>query len=221
MFSRSLSFLRKLLHGLRTRPRYISSQSASSSPPNFSDRPLKGNAVTISYQCFGVPSSLEIRTMTIGELSTATDFLDMVTRLSRFSKFSLISGGQKLNLLHNPNALVKDLNLTSGLLIVTKAPNAELLTFTDSSRSMTAVDNEVLKHFDELYDLLSLKDDLARQVRADSTLPRLNTDRTFYRSLNSWLCSRPRRRPLNLLKLLAHQRKNYSHWKHLSRHCTR
>lgn len=221
MFSRSLSFLRKLLHGLRTRPRYITPQSTNSSLPSFSDRPLKGNAVTIRYQCFGVPSSLEIRAMTIGELSTATDLLDMVTRLSRFSKFSLISGGQKLNLLHNPNALVKDLNLTSGLLIVTKAPNAELLTFTDSSRSMTAVDNEVLKHFDELYDLLSLKGALARQVRADPTLPRLNTDRTFCRSLNSWLCSHPKRRLWNLSNPLAHQKKNCSHWKHLLRHCTR
>lgn len=221
MFSRSLSFLRKLLHGLRTRPRYITPQSTNSSLPSFSDRPLKGNAVTIRYQCFGVPSSLEIRAMTIGELSTATDLLDMVTRLSRFSKFSLISGGQKLNLLHNPNALVKDLNMTSGLLIVTKAPNAELLTFTDSSRSMTAVDNEVLKHFDELYDLLSLKGGLARQVRADPTLPRLNTDRTFCRSLNSWLCSHPKRRLWNLSNPLAHQKKNCSHWKHLLRHCTR
>jgi len=165
MFSRSLLFLRQLLHGLRTRPRYNSPQSASNSPPSFAERPLKGDAVTIRYQCFAGPSQSKISSMTIGGLSTAVELADMLIQLSRFSKFSLIHGGQKLELLQNPDALVKDLKLGLGLLMIRKAPDAQEITRAGSSRSMTAVDTEVLKHFDELYDLLGLKDDLARQVR--------------------------------------------------------
>lgn len=103
--------------------------------------------------------------MTIGDLSTAAELVDVFIQMSRFSKFSIIYCGQKLELLQTPNALVKDLKLDSGLLLVRKAPDAHEITSAGSSRYMTAVDKEVLKHFDELYDLLGLKDDLARLVR--------------------------------------------------------
>jgi ubiquitin carboxyl-terminal hydrolase 34 len=102
--------------------------------------------------------------MTVGGLSTAAELNDMLIQLSRFSKFSLIHGGQKLELLQRPDTLVKELKLDSGLLMIRKAADAQEITSAGLSRSMTAVDKEVLKHFDELYDLLNLKDALAQQV---------------------------------------------------------
>ena len=164
-FSRSLLFLRQLLHGLRSRPRYSSPRSQNSSPPSFNERPLKGDAVNIRYQCFGGASSGKVKTLVIGELSTASELVDLLTHSSLFSKFSLIFSGRKLDLMENPDALIKDLGLGAGLLLVRKAADAHIITSPGSSRSLTAVDKEVLKHFDELYDMLDLKDDLARQVR--------------------------------------------------------
>ncbi|CAG7920692.1 unnamed protein product [Penicillium olsonii] len=163
-FSRSLLFLRQLLHGLRSRPRYSSPRSQNSSPPSFNERPLKGDAVNIRYQCFGGASSGKVKTLVIGELSTASELVDLLTHSSLFSNFSLIFSGRKLDLMENPDALIKDLGLGAGLLLVRKAADAHIITSPGSSRSLTAVDKEVLKHFDELYDMLDLKDDLARQI---------------------------------------------------------
>lgn len=161
MFSRSLQFLRQLLHGLRTRPQYSSPRG---SPPTLPERPLKGEPIEFRYQCFNGASMSEIDSKRIGGLSTAAELVEMLVQLSRFSKFTAILGGQKIELLQDPEALVKDLKLSSGLLILRKAPDAHEITWAGRRQSLTAVDNEVLKHFDELYDMLDLKDDLARQV---------------------------------------------------------
>ncbi|KAI1835108.1 hypothetical protein DTO006G1_6636 [Penicillium roqueforti] len=161
MFSRSLHFLRQLLHGLRTRPQYSSPRG---SPPTLPERPLKGEPIEFRYQCFNGASMSKICSKRIGGLSTAAELVEMLVQLSRFSKFTAILGGQKVELLQDPEALVKNLKLSSGLLILRKAPDAHEITWAGRPQSLTAVDNEVLKHFDELYDMLDLKDDLARQI---------------------------------------------------------
>ncbi|CAI7640164.1 unnamed protein product [Penicillium glandicola] len=163
MFSRSLHFLRQLLHGLRTRPQYSSPRG---SPPTLPERPLKGEPIEFRYQCFNgaSASTSKICSKRIGGLSTAAELVEMLVQLSRFSKFTTILGGQKVELLQDPEAPVKNLKLSSGLLIIRKAPDAHEITWAGRRQSLTAVDNEVLKHFDELYDLLDLKDDLARQI---------------------------------------------------------
>ncbi|KAJ5498532.1 hypothetical protein N7453_007583 [Penicillium expansum] len=161
MFSRSLHFLRQLLHGLRTRPQYSSPRG---SPPTLPERPLKGEPVEIRYQCFNGASTSKICSKRIGGLSTAAELVEMLMQMSRFSKFTTILGGQKIELLQDPEALVKNLKLSSGLLIIRKAPDAHEITWAGRRQSLTAVDSEVLKHFDELYDMLDLKDDLARQI---------------------------------------------------------
>ncbi|OQD90430.1 hypothetical protein PENANT_c001G09677 [Penicillium antarcticum] len=161
MFSRSLHFLRQLLHGLRARPQY---NSPRNTPPRIPERPLKGEPVNIQYQCFGGNSSTKIATMQIGSLSTAAELVERLVQLSRFSKITTIIGGQKVELLQDPDALVQNLKVATGLLIVRKAPNAQELPWVGRSQSLTSVDSEVLKHFDEFYELLELKDDLARQI---------------------------------------------------------
>ncbi|KAJ5143206.1 Protein of unknown function DUF3517, partial [Penicillium bovifimosum] len=160
-FSRSLQFLRELLHGLRTRPQYSSPRS---SPPTLPQRPLKGEPVEIRYQYFNGTSRSDIFTTRIGGLSTAPELAKMLVQLTRFSKFTAIFRGKKLDLLQDPDATVESFDFPSGLLMLRKAPDAHEITLAGIRQSPTAVDNEVLKHFDELYDLLTLADDLARQI---------------------------------------------------------
>ncbi|QQK40129.1 Ubiquitin Carboxy-terminal hydrolase, putative [Penicillium digitatum] len=161
VFSRSLHFLRQLLHGLRARPQYSSPRG---SPPTIPERPLKGEPIEFRYQCFNGALMSTICSKRIGGLSTAAELVEMLVQLSRFSKFTTILGGQKIELLQDPEALVKNLKLSSGLLIIRKAPDAHEITWAGRRQSLTAVDSEVLKHFDELYDMLDLKGDLARQI---------------------------------------------------------
>ncbi|KAJ5605623.1 hypothetical protein N7510_008404 [Penicillium lagena] len=160
-FRRSLLFLRQLLHGLRTRPQYSPRQR---SPPRLPDRPLKGDSVDISYQWFDGANRSGVNILQIGDLSTATELVERLTHLTGFSKFAAICGGHNVELLKDPRALVKDLNFLSGLLILRKIPEAPELARGGRRQPLTSVDAEVLKHFDELYDLLDLKDDLAHEI---------------------------------------------------------
>ncbi|KAJ5151117.1 uncharacterized protein N7482_010369 [Penicillium canariense] len=162
-FRRSLYFLHHLLSGLRARPQY---SSPKGSPPSLPERPLKGNPVDISWQSFNGNTSSKVNILQIGGLSTAADLVERLTQLAGFSKFSAIAGGQRVELLKNPDAMVKDMKvLQAGLIMLRKAPDAQEVSRVDSRRqSLTSVDSEVLKHFDELYDLLALNDDLAREI---------------------------------------------------------
>ncbi|KAJ5155272.1 hypothetical protein N7492_008075 [Penicillium capsulatum] len=158
-FRRSLLFLRQLLGGLRTRPKYSPPQR---SPPHLPQGALKGDPVTISWQAFQGETSTKINTMVVGELSTATEFVEKLKQLTGFSKFSAIWNGHRIELLERPEALVRDIKHPT-LLLLYKAPNTQDVT-RDCRRQSTSLDSEVLQHFDEIYDLLALKNDLAREI---------------------------------------------------------
>lgn len=160
-FSRSLLFLRQLLQGLRARPQYSPPQGP---PPDLPVRPEKGEPVEISYQAFNGGSQSKVSTLRIGDLSTASELVDTLIRLTGFSKFHTIYGGQKIDLLESPDLTIRKMKVRPGLLIVRKIPDSQDISF-GRRQSQTLVDSEVLKHFDDLYDLLGLDDHLARVVR--------------------------------------------------------
>ena len=159
-FSRTLLFLRQLLQGLRARPQYSPPQG---SPPVPLEQPVKGAPVDISYQSFDGGNQSGVSTLRIGDLSTASELVERLTQITGFSKFTTIYGGQKVSFLDDPGLLIRDMKVRPGLLIVRKVPDS--LDFEVAKRkSQTPVDAEVLKYFDDLYDLLNLEDHLARQV---------------------------------------------------------
>lgn len=164
-FRRSLLFLHRLLHGLRARPQY---SSPKGSPPQLPERPVKGNSLDLSWQCFNGNTSSNIKTLKIGDASTAAELVEELTQLTGFSKFTAICGGQRLDLLEAPEALLGDMKvLHSGLLILRKAPDAREISRENGRQSLTSVDSEVLKHFDEIYGFLALREDIAREVFVD------------------------------------------------------
>lgn len=187
-FTRSLLFLHRLLHGLRARPQY---RSPTGSPPRLPDLPLKGNPMDITWQSFDGPKSSCINHLRIGDLSTVTELVETLTHLTGFSKFTTICGGQKVDLNEEREALLKDTKvLQSGHLIIRKAPDAHELPRDDRRQSLTLVDIEVLKHFDELYDFLTLKEDIASEVGFSllvltSTLTRGHTGLRFLDRLST------------------------------------
>ena len=161
-FRRSLQFLYRLLHGLRSRRQYVSPRG---SPPSLPERPIKGYPVELSWQSFNGNAHSGVKVLQIGSLSTATELVELLCRLTGFSKLTAICGGQRLNLLEDPGALVGDMKkLQGGLLILRKAPDAQEVARDNGQRSLTSVDFEVMKHFDEIYEFLVLKEDVAREV---------------------------------------------------------
>ncbi|EED21875.1 ubiquitin C-terminal hydrolase, putative [Talaromyces stipitatus ATCC 10500] len=158
--SRSLLFLQQLLQGLRSRPQYSPPQSQA---PELPERVGQGETVEISYQSFNESKQSRVCTLRIGSLCTAADLVNRLTRVTGFKKFSVIYGGQRVNLLENPEMTVQDLNF-KGLLIIRKTPDGTEVATAGRRQSLTLVDSEILKHFDDLYDLLDLDDRYAHEI---------------------------------------------------------
>lgn len=162
-FSRSLLFLRQLLQGLRNRPQYSPPQGP---PPDLPGAPVKGEPIEIRYQSFNGGAQSKVHTLRIGDLSTASDLTEKVTQLTGFSKFKTIYGGRKIDLAERPDLTLREMKLRSGLLLIRKDADSSVVQSTERRQSLSPVDSEVLKHFDDLYDLLNLDDHLAREVRS-------------------------------------------------------
>ncbi|KAE8393246.1 hypothetical protein BDV23DRAFT_149795 [Aspergillus alliaceus] len=160
-FGRSLFFLRRFLQGLRSRPQYSPPQN---SPPGIPGRPVKGELVNIRYQAFDGSTQSKVRSLQIGDLSTAPELVERLVQTTGFLKLNTIYSGHRIDLLEKPSLTVRDLNLSSGLLIVRRDPDSREVALTGRRQSLTSVDSEVLKHFDDLYDLLALEDHLAREI---------------------------------------------------------
>lgn len=160
-FSRSLLFLRQLLQGLRIRPQYSPPQGV---PPGLPGTPVKGEPLEIPYQSFNGSVQSKVQTLLIGDLSTASELADKITQVTGFSKFKTIYGGQKVDLLEKPDLVLRDVKLGSGLLLVRKEADTPELSPAGRRQSMTSVDSEVIKYFDDIYDLLNLEGHLAKEI---------------------------------------------------------
>ncbi|EGC41797.1 ubiquitin carboxyl-terminal hydrolase [Histoplasma capsulatum var. duboisii H88] len=166
-FTRSLLFLRQLLQGLRMRPQYTPLQV---SPPEsiLREDEIIGEPIELSYQAFSGNSQTKIRTLKIGDLSTASELAEKLTRLTGFTSFSSFSCGQRLDLTAHAFQTLRDMKLAgSGLLMIRKNPDAFEASVGGRRQSLTLVDSEVLKHFDDLYDLLSLEEKLSKENNPD------------------------------------------------------
>lgn len=130
------------------------------------ERPIKGEPISVSWQSFNGSANSKVKSLEIGDMSTAAELVERLTQVTGFSKFTTITGGQRVDLMQNPELTVKDMKvLYPGHFLIRKAPDAqEALRASSGGLPLTSVDSEVLKHFDELYELLTLNDDLAREV---------------------------------------------------------
>ncbi|KAK2762638.1 hypothetical protein FQN54_000811 [Arachnomyces sp. PD_36] len=161
-FSRSLLFLRQLLQGLRSRPQYSPPQHTPPRLP-FRDDELKGEILELSYQAFSGSSQSKLFPLRIGDLATVSDLANRLKQLTGFANFSAFSGGQRLDLLNDADKVLRDLKLSQGLIIVRKQPESQD-GGVPGKPLLSRVDSEVLKHFDELYNLLGLEEKLSKEI---------------------------------------------------------
>ncbi|KAI9843704.1 MAG: hypothetical protein M1837_006172 [Sclerophora amabilis] len=168
-FSRSLLFLREILRGLRARRQYSPQTRKTSEPP----KPLpriddqRGDAIRIKYQAFSISRNAQpaIKEFEVGDLETCADFKQHIMMVTGFPEFKTICSGSSLDLEENPQMMLRDLNLGSSPFMMFK----KILDQTDAddgsdSEGLTIIEIELLKHFDELYELLALEEKLAREI---------------------------------------------------------
>ena len=162
-FDRSLLFLKQLLQGMKLRPRYSPPPTRAPELPRkaFQDR---GDVIVVQYQTFGgKQANLPMKKMSIGDMNTGDELAHYLIDLTGFTQFTCISGGQKVELFGN-GAPLRDLRIGNGLLMVRKVADTPEKQFDGRSRVPSPIDSKVIDHFNELYDLLSLEDRLAKEV---------------------------------------------------------
>ena len=163
-FSRSFMILKEFVHGVRSRPQY-SPQSQSQPQLPQEPREMKGDPISIRYQSFSGGAGTDIRTLEVGDLETIQDFSSRLVSLTGFPGFSLIAGGQVLNLKSITNQTLRSLKFDQkGLFIIRRAADTESVPSVSQSPGLRPVELEILAHFGELYQLLGMEDRLAKEV---------------------------------------------------------
>jgi ubiquitin carboxyl-terminal hydrolase 34 len=157
-FSRSLLFLKEFLQGLRKRPQYCSF--------SLQDRQQKGQLIDLKYECYDGPEQKQRRTLQIGDLETLRDLKDRLIDASGFSNLQVICGAiGKIDFAASPTQTIRERKLEkAGLLLVRNAEPGVRAPKPIRRQSLPLVDSEILKHFEELYDLLDLEDRFSKEV---------------------------------------------------------
>ena len=163
-FTRSLLILKEFVQGIRSRPRY------SPLPQKPKQLPLhlpetKGDRFQIRYQSFSGGTNTGIHSIEVGELETLEDLSHRLATLTGFSKFTAIAGGQKLDLANDSHLTLREMKFDQkGLLIVKKAHNTDSVPDLAPAQGLRPLELEVMKNFREMYQLLGMEEELAKEV---------------------------------------------------------
>ncbi|KAL8902906.1 MAG: hypothetical protein Q9207_004295 [Kuettlingeria erythrocarpa] len=163
-FSRSLLVLKELFQRLRSHPSY--SPVLSVSPQEQTDvEEINGNPITIHYQPFSGGSSRSIRTVQVGDLDKVGDLVQRFSALTGFSRFTVIVGGQKVNLDECNDLTIRATRLhEKGLFLIQSLHGNESLPGRTPARAMKPLEMEIMGHFFDFYRFLSLDENLAEEV---------------------------------------------------------
>ncbi|KAL8705993.1 MAG: hypothetical protein Q9201_000937 [Fulgogasparrea decipioides] len=163
-FSRSLLILGELFRRIRSHPSYSPVPSGPSQIHSDVEE-INGVPVTIRYQPFNGGSNRPIKTLQVGDLERVRDLTQRFTSITGFSKFTVIVGGQKVNLEECNNATLRSTRLhEKGLFLLKNMQGSETTPDLASSRVLKPLETEVMGHFPVFYRFLSLDEDLAKDV---------------------------------------------------------
>lgn len=160
---RTLSLLRKLLNGLKNRPRLKASASdALSGVLQGFER--KGNPIELDLRVFNHPEVSDNRVpWTVGDENTTHEIWQFLTELTGWSQIMLIKGGKRPPFEDDQTA-IKYLKLNPGDLQVHKAKDASIVGPGRVARASSPVDDALTHHFGGLYALLEHKEEVAKPV---------------------------------------------------------
>ena len=163
-FSRSLMILNEFVLGVRARPKY--------SPQPHLPRRLpseilesRGEPIQIRYQAFDGTTSSDMRTVEVGNLETIQEFARRLSSLTGFTRFNLIAGGQRLDLTNEAGRTLLNMRLDQkGLILIKRIADADTVPDLAPASELRPIEKEILSHFPELYNLLTMDDNLGQEV---------------------------------------------------------
>ena len=161
-FVRSLSILKEIMKWTRSR---VMLPSPSPKLLQRESNCLKGEKICIKYQPFNGGSNKGQQAIEVGDLETYRDLSDHLVKLTGFSQFSAIAGGQRLDPTTCGEMSLRDMKLEQkGLLLIRKCPDATCVQDSNPRKALRPLEIEVMNHFQELYDLLGIDEPLGKDV---------------------------------------------------------
>ncbi|KAH8805567.1 ubiquitin C-terminal hydrolase-like protein [Xylogone sp. PMI_703] len=162
MFSRSLAVLREFLRAYQLKSRFATPKK-SRSPIVTGSSTVEGEPLTVKYQSFDGNKHTEVKSLTLGKLNTAASLLASLQQATGFKNYKIFCGGKEFS----PDSVdicksLEDLNL-NGLVLVQRRDDG------DSSGILapgikSSLEEEITRHFDELWGYLSLHEKVAREI---------------------------------------------------------
>ncbi|KAI1103786.1 hypothetical protein F4804DRAFT_309190 [Jackrogersella minutella] len=188
-FTRSLQVLKALLKALQARPHFAAPdlRSLMLQAPS----PVDGDSADLKYQAFDGDEQSDIRSLDIGLNNTAASLLASLREATGFDNYRLYYRGQPLA--PSESAICKsieELDIKSGLILVKKESGVA----TSPKRikpGASPLDIEILSHFKDLWEYLSMEEKLAREIyhflvslpADDSILTTFENPATSYRDV--------------------------------------
>ncbi|KAI9773606.1 MAG: hypothetical protein M1840_006880 [Geoglossum simile] len=163
-FNRSLCTLREFLSAYRTRPQYAVQKPKILYPPT-PIKEIKGELLSVRWQSFTANMQSNIQEFMIGDLDTSEELGERLVAATGFSRFATYSNGRVLNLEENPSMTLREMKMTGNpFIIVKKIHDPSEVQDAGLPDNLSVVEVEVLKHFDELYGLLSMERSSAKEI---------------------------------------------------------
>ncbi|KAI1768826.1 hypothetical protein GGR53DRAFT_312192 [Hypoxylon sp. FL1150] len=188
-FTRSLQVLVALLKALQTKPHFTAPdlRSLMLQAPSAVD----GDLAELKYQSFDGDDQTEIKPLNIGLKNTASSLLASLREATGFDNYRLYYRGQPLAPSESDICKsIEELGIRSGLILVKK----EIGLATSPRRikpGASPLDIEILSHFQDLWEYLSMEEKLAREIYQflvslpadDSILTAFEDPATSYRDI--------------------------------------
>ncbi|KAI1143859.1 hypothetical protein F5Y05DRAFT_8632 [Hypoxylon sp. FL0543] len=188
-FTRSLQVLVALLKALQTRPHFAAPdlRSLMLQAPS----PVDGDSADLKYQSFDGDDGSDIKPLDIGLKNTAASLLATLREATGFENYRLYYRGQPLA--PSESAICKsieELDIKNGFILVKKESGVA-----NPPRRIkpgaSPLDIEILRHFKDLWEYLSMEEKLAREIyhflvslpADDSILTAFESPTTSYRDV--------------------------------------
>lgn len=164
VFTRSLQLLRYFLDIYQTRPELSTPdlRAVVSRTPS----EVEGDPAQLKYQCFDGLQQTEMKPLSIGKRNTAASLLASLRQETGFQNYKAYFRGRAFH--PDVRQLCKsleDLQMHEGLILVKKTEERSSFRGRRVKLGSSALQIDILQHFDELWQYLDLKESLASEVR--------------------------------------------------------
>ncbi|KAK4140337.1 uncharacterized protein C8A04DRAFT_15044 [Dichotomopilus funicola] len=161
LFSRSLAILREFHNLHKSRPEFAAPyvKSLMLETP----KEVEGELAELKYQSFDGTSQTKIMPLAIGKRNTAASLLASLRDVTGFDSYRIYYRGRPfVPRVHDICRSLEDLRIENGLILVKK--EAEGPASPRVPQGASPVEIEILSHFEELWDYLSLDEKLSREI---------------------------------------------------------